>query len=84
MKYIIIILALISFEVYSQTAIKVTKTDSDSLWQDFKWMYPDIKKDQYTVVVNLEENIIFYREFACFWENILPEAQDKIRKRLKR
>ncbi len=83
MKYIFLIL-FFTVSVYSQIAIEVNKTDSDSLWQDFKYMYADINKDTYSVVVYPEEHIIFYREFACDWRDIPVEVLNKIRRRLKR
>lgn len=82
MKFLIIILAFICIEVYSQPAIKVCKTDSDSLWQDLKWSFPDIEKDEFSMRYTESDNVIvFHKNFACDLKDLEPLIQEKIRKR---
>ena len=52
----------------------ISKTDSDSLWQDFKKLDRDIKKNDY---------IMFDNDFAWDWGDLPKKIRKKILKRIK-
>jgi len=81
-KILIIILSLLCVEVYSQS-FRVAKTDSDSLWQEFKWVYPEIVKEEYTVKYDGSDNtVIFYSRLWCSMEELREQTKTKIKNRI--
>lgn len=78
MKYLIAILFCTC--VYAQS-VKVSVSDKDSLWQDFKFMYSEINKDNYWITLQ-GNKVIFYDEFACDVSDIDLMTLEKIKERV--
>ena len=84
MKYLIILMLFASIS-FGQV-IHINKTDSDSLWYDFNFMYSELTKDKFSITIEENDYIIFHSKpirFACSWSDIEPRVLKKIKKRMK-
>lgn len=83
MKTILIILFFVSSTLCAQYATRITKTDSDSLWQELKEFDRDIK-DEFTLHYYEKDNLIVYSGIAFPADNLPKALKRKIFKRIKR
>ena len=85
MKYLIILILFASVSFGQVKSVLITKTDTDSLWYDFNFMYSEMTLDKYRVTINTGDYLLFNKyDIACSWTDLEPKVLKKVLKRVKK